>query len=97
MTVAEPEQIELIDLSEEHEFEIPCDGPRIWPERIAPHNAPAEWIGIKACGHSRLLCTACKDLYLRLGPLWASFRCVDCTDRAGDTKFITFEALNGKA
>ena len=92
MTAAAPVEIEFTDLAGFEEPSIPCDGPRIWPEVLGEHDDPAEWIGVKNCGHSRLFCTACKDFYMDLMEESPYFTCRECKVRS-ESKFIAFEPL----
>jgi hypothetical protein len=87
-----PVEDERVVLEEGFEFEIPCEGPIIWPERIGEHDAPAKWIGLKTCGHHRLFCQQCKDGYLDLMAEDPIFTCRECGDK-GRT-FIGFELIN---
>lgn len=98
-TVACPERedITTTDLSSFEEFEIPCDGPRIWPERIKEHDFPARWVGVKNCGHSRLLCDGCKTFYQNLLAKVPYFKCDDCGHSRMESTFVYFEPLNGKS
>lgn len=89
-----PVEDERIVLDEQFEIELPCDGPRIWPERIRPHNTPAKWIGLKTCGHHRLLCGDCKEFYLNLLARSAGFGCAECGDWRDLVDFIGFELIN---
>lgn len=92
-----PVEDERVVLDEAFEFEIPCDGPRIWPERFPDHSDPAKWIGFKTCGHNRLLCGQCKEVYLNLLAFDPAFSCAECGDphlRGGRSKFLGFELIN---
>lgn len=81
-------------LDDQYEFEIPCDGPRIWPERIGEHSHPAKWIGLKKCGHHRLLCDECKEMYLNLMAHTPAFYCPQCDDIKDENNFYGFELIN---
>ncbi len=82
-------------LDDQFGFEIPCDGPRIWPEVLGEHSTPAKWIGLKRCGHHRLLCQDCKDFYLEDMAQAKSFSCAECGgNRYQDSIFIGFELIN---
>lgn len=83
---------ERVVLEEGFEFELPCDGPRIWPERIHEHSDPAKWIGLKTCGHHRLFCQMCKDGYFELMTMDPIFTCAECGDKG--RSFIGFELIN---
>jgi hypothetical protein len=86
---------ERVVLDDAFEFEIPCDGPQVWPERIPDHSVPAKWIGLKGCGHHRLLCEDCKELYLDLmADRGGVFFCHQCQTIKAETNFIGFELIN---
>lgn len=92
MTQIVPEQIEFTDLSEFEDIEIPCDGPRIWPEVLGEHDDPARWIALKPCGHHRLFCDKCKDAYLKMiADYGSAFTCAECKEAT--QHFLGFEPL----
>lgn len=93
MTEMMTEGVEMLDLSEFEDIEIPCDIGQIWPELNVDHEA-ARWIGLKECGHHRLLCEACKGMYLILAAKTAFNRCTNC-DAEG--KFVSFELMRGRS
>lgn len=76
------------------DFEIPCDGPRVWPEAIKPHDTPAKWVALKKCGHHRLLCEDCKELYLQqITKADIGWICAQCEGPKGSSGIIGFELL----
>lgn len=87
-----PREDERVVLEEDFNFELPCDGHRIWPERIPEHAEPAKWVGLKSCGHHRLFCSGCKELYLNLIAHGPFFSCAEC-GATGQT-FLGFEPIN---
>lgn len=87
-----PVEDEAIVLDEAFEFEIPCEGHIIWPEKISSHDEPARWIGLKKCGHHRLFCGECKEFYLNMMAHDPVFTCRECRDK--DSKFLGFELIN---
>lgn len=87
-----PREDEAIVLDEAFEFEIPCDGPRVWPEFLGEHDTPAKWIGLKTCGHHRLFCSECKERYLDLIAEEPFFTCRECGDKGQN--FLGFELIN---
>ena len=85
-----PEHDELTILDDQFAIELPCDIWKIWPELNRPH-PPAMWIGVKACGHHRLMCEPCREMYLNLQAKTAYNVCSTCWDEA---KFLRFELVD---
>jgi len=86
---------ERVVLDEDFGFDLPCDGPRIWPEKIKDHSDPARWIGLKRCGHHRLLCSECKEMYLNLIAHTPAFHCPQCGGGyRTESNFFGFELID---
>lgn len=85
-----PEVDEHTLIDEQFAIELPCDIGQVWPELPRPHG-PAKWVGLKLCGHHRLLCEDCRQMYLNLQAKVAHNTCATCADEA---KFTGFELIS---
>lgn len=83
---------ERVLLDEGFEFEIPCDGPRAWPEALGDCDRAAEWVALKPCGHHRLFCDPCRGFYIVMMGHHASFSCTICGARHDG--FTGFERID---
>jgi hypothetical protein len=81
-----PEADAFTLVGDQFAIELPCDIGQVWPELDAPHG-PAKWIGLKSCGHHRLMCEECKEMYLNLQAKYAHNTCANCDDQALFTGF----------
>lgn len=86
-----PVEDERFVLDEDFNFDIPCEGPRSWPEALGNCTSAAKWIGLKDCGHHRLFCGECKEFYLDRMAVTPLFKCVVCETLC---TFYGFELIN---
>lgn len=87
-----PVEDERFVLDEDFSFEIPCEGPQADPVKLAHCDAAAKWIGLKSCGHHRLLCGDCKEFFLNRMAQGTHFICGVCWE--GGALFYGFELIN---
>lgn len=87
-----PVEDERVVLDEAFNFDIPCEGPQADPNKLGDCTAVAKWIGLKPCGHHRLLCGDCKEYFLNRIALFVHFTCGVCGQ--GEATFYGFELIN---
>lgn len=95
MTVALPEQDEIVGLSSFEEFEIPCEVPSFTDDHKCQGD-PAEWVAFRRvicpCGIIvRIVCNVCKEDYQRMMAQFAYIQCPRCETETGG--FSRFERL----
>lgn len=81
-----------ISLDEFEEIDVPCEAAQ-FNEKLPPdHAPPAQWIGLKDCGHHRLLCNDCKEGVLRVQAHWPYWYCGVCLQKG--MRWLGFERLS---